>query len=150
MHAVDRIASKGLLTASIVVLATPAMAQEAVPASRPPVAPAAVTTAALPRPDLGLRTSACPTTAGTDVLVCGRSEQRYRLPPKQGFDPNGPVDSVLRERSRLLEGGESGTQSCNFVVGAGSWTGCEVKAMERARQQGRQVSRFGDIKLNRR
>ena len=74
--------------------------------------------------------------AGT-ILVCGRRESPCRLPPElrdPGFDVNGPVDSVARERHKLMEAGASGTGSCSNV-GAGGWTGCMVKGWNEADQQ---------------
>jgi hypothetical protein len=72
-----------------------------------------------------------------EIVVCGRPQDdaRYRVSPSQdGFDPDGPIESVSRERNRMLEGGEAGTGSCS-VVGAGGWTGCFAIAVNRARQQ---------------
>lgn len=74
--------------------------------------------------------------AGT-ILVCGRRESPYRLPAElrdPGFDVDGPVDSVSRERHKWMEAGASGTGSCSNV-GAGGWTGCMVKGWEAADQQ---------------
>lgn len=74
---------------------------------------------------------------GDEIVVCGRrnDDARYRVPPSvNGFDPDGPMESVSRERNRMLEGGEAGTGSCS-TVGAGGWTGCFALAVNRARQQ---------------
>ncbi len=72
-----------------------------------------------------------------ESVVCaprgGRS--RYRLPPSDGaFDPRGPKASVSRERSRWIEDGDTGIQSCS-PVGIGGWTGCMQKEWRRQRQQ---------------
>ncbi|WP_205479223.1 hypothetical protein [Sphingomonas arenae] len=72
-----------------------------------------------------------------EVVVCGRrdAQRRYQVTdPNAPFDPSGPVDSVARERSRWVEEGDVGTQSCS-AVGPGGWTGCAVKQWKRARQQ---------------
>jgi len=64
---------------------------------------------------------------GQDIVVCGRRGERspYRLPPQpEGFDPDGPVSSVSRERHRLYEAGGTGIGSCTNV-GPGGWTGCD-------------------------
>lgn len=64
---------------------------------------------------------------GQDIVVCGRRGERspYRLPPQpEGFDPDGPVSSVSRERHRLYEVGDTGIGSCTNV-GPGGWTGCQ-------------------------
>ena len=72
-----------------------------------------------------------------DIVVCGRrsDDSRYRLPPlAEGFDPNGDVPSVSRERNGLLEGGESGIGSCSNA-GAGAWTGCFAIWVKHRQQQ---------------
>ena len=72
-----------------------------------------------------------------EVVVCGRrdAQRRYQVTdPDAPFDPSGPVDSVARERSRWVEEGDVGIQSCS-AVGPGGWTGCAVKQWKRARQQ---------------
>lgn len=69
----------------------------------------------------------CSTGAGQDIVVCGRRGERspYRLPPqREGFDPDGPMPSVARERHRLYEVGGTGIGSCSSV-GPGGWTGCD-------------------------
>ena len=70
-----------------------------------------------------------------DIVVCGRGEDaRYRLPTPDGFDPRGLVDSVSRERNRLMDVGASGIQSCS-TVGPGGWTGCDVRRWRHAHEQ---------------
>jgi len=64
-----------------------------------------------------------------DIVVCGRRGERspFRLPPQpEGFDPDGPLSSVSRERHRLYEVGDTGIGSCSNV-GPGGWTGCDFK-----------------------
>jgi hypothetical protein len=92
----------------------------------------------------------CSSSSPDEVVVCGhgRPPANYRLPEPKGFDPRGEVESVSRERHRLMEGGEGGIHSCNFVVGSGSWTGCELRGLRRAEQQGRESSIFGDIQVD--
>jgi hypothetical protein len=71
------------------------------------------------------------------VIICARPDSPYRLPPAArdpGFDVNGSVDSVARERHKLMEVGDTGSGSCSNV-GAGGWTGCMVKGWEAADQQ---------------
>ena len=66
---------------------------------------------------------------GQDIVVCGRRGERspYRLPPQpEGFDPDGPMSSVSRERHRLYEVGDTGIGSCTNV-GPGGWTGCDFR-----------------------
>jgi hypothetical protein len=79
----------------------------------------------------------CPPIA-REIVVCAQVKQEdspYRLPLRdQGWDPDGPVESVARERSRLTEGGEAGIGSCS-TVGAGGFTGCFQNAMKRRQQQ---------------
>ena len=79
----------------------------------------------------------CRMPADGSVIICARPESPYRLPPAMrdpGFDVNGPVDSVARERHKLMEVGDTGPGSCSNV-GAGGWTGCMVKGWEAADQQ---------------
>lgn len=81
--------------------------------------------------------NACPPSESPDeIVVCGRrDDDRYRLPIRdQHFDPDGPQDSVARERGRLLEGGEAGIGSCS-TVGPGGYTGCFAQAIKRRQQQ---------------
>lgn len=73
--------------------------------------------------------------APSEIVVCGRGEDaRYRLPSPDGFDPRGLVDSVSRERHRLMDVGASGIQSCS-TVGPGGWTGCDVRRWRQAHEQ---------------
>ena len=69
----------------------------------------------------------CQPRDGEEIVVCGsRDEQaRYRLPQleRDGFDPEGPIDSVSRARHRLYEVGDSGIASCS-TVGPGGYEGC--------------------------
>jgi hypothetical protein len=78
-----------------------------------------------------------PPSEDEEIVVCGRRQDnsRYRLTPTRGgFDPNGPEESVSRERHRWMEGGEAGTGSCS-AVGAGGWTGCFARAVRRSQEQ---------------
>ena len=71
------------------------------------------------------------------LVVCGRRipPDRYRLPIRpDGFDPNGTVESVSRERHRLYEVGDAGIGSCS-TVGPGGWTGCAFKDFKRQVEQ---------------
>lgn len=67
--------------------------------------------------------------SGDEIVVCGRRNEaeRYRLPIRaDGFDVNGPIPSVSRERHRLYEVGDTGLYSCSNV-GPGGYTGCAFK-----------------------
>lgn len=77
-----------------------------------------------------------------EIVVCRRNDarQRFRLPamPDRGFDPLGGTDSVSRERHRLIDGDGASqdlTRGSCSPVGAGGWTGCQVKAWREAGQQ---------------
>ena len=83
-------------------------------------------------------------TPAPGITVCGgeRGEPgRYRLPLRdedRGFDPLGSVDSVSRERHRLLDAdgfGQDLTRGSCSSVGASGWTGCTIKAWREADQQ---------------
>jgi hypothetical protein len=81
----------------------------------------------------------CAMPADGSVIICGRRDRDspYRLPPSlrdPGFDVNGAIDSVSRERHKWMEAGESGTGSCS-TSGAGGWTGCMVKGWRADEQQ---------------
>lgn len=80
--------------------------------------------------------TACPRGGPSeDIVVCGRRDGRYRLPPRdQRFDPSGLQESVARERGRLLEGGEAGIGSCS-TAGPGGHTGCFEQQVKRRQQQ---------------
>ncbi len=72
-----------------------------------------------------------------DIVVCGSREKTspYRLPKMNDrFDPNGPVDSVGRERVRLMQGDESGIGSCSNR-GPGGLTGCWLQDVKNKRLQ---------------
>lgn len=72
-----------------------------------------------------------------DIVVCGTRGERspYRLPPQHdGFDPEGSIPSVARERHKLYEVGETGIGSCSNV-GPGGWTGCQFRTWKEGRQQ---------------
>jgi hypothetical protein len=84
-----------------------------------------------------IATGDCRIPADGTVLVCGHRDSPFRLPPAlrdPGFDVDGPLDSVSRERHKLMETGESGIGSCSNV-GAGGWTGCMVKGWKAADEQ---------------
>jgi hypothetical protein len=79
----------------------------------------------------------CEADGGEEIVVCGRrgESERYRLPIRpQGFDAAGPVDSVSRERHRLIQEGDSGVGSCS-TSGPGGWTGCFHQQTKRRCQQ---------------
>jgi hypothetical protein len=78
----------------------------------------------------------CDPADGDEIVVCGRNEtERYRLPIRsQGFDPKGPVDSVSRERHKLIQEGDAGIGSCS-TTGPGGYTGCFHRDTKRRCQQ---------------
>jgi len=78
----------------------------------------------------------CRNTTTGEIVVCGRQERSpYRLPePPPGFDPDGGVDSVSRERHSLYEVGETGIGSCSNV-GPGGTSGCSFKAWKNDHEQ---------------
>ncbi|HEY0147858.1 MAG TPA: hypothetical protein VGB70_02525 [Allosphingosinicella sp.] len=80
--------------------------------------------------------------SGNAIVVCGNPDapEPYRLPPRAdpGFDPWGGIDSVSRERHKLLGTGPAGIGSCT-TVGPGGWTGCDIQVINQAEQQGKRV-----------
>ena len=88
-------------------------------------------------PKLRIAPECGPNPVGEDVLVCGTREKRspYRLPKLEDrFDWRGPVDSVARERARLMQGEESGIGSCSNR-GPGGMTGCWLQDVKNKRLQ---------------
>lgn len=76
---------------------------------------------------------ACRPTDPAEITVCARDRlrNRYRTTdPNAPFDFHGNTMSVMRERSRWIEGGEAGPQSCG-PVGPGGWTGCMIQQWKR-------------------
>jgi hypothetical protein len=72
-----------------------------------------------------------------EILVCGnrRPNEKYRMPGHDGpFDPEGDMQSVMRERQAWVEEGDAGIQSCG-AVGPSGWTGCMVRDWKRQRDQ---------------
>ncbi len=72
-----------------------------------------------------------------EVVVCGRRDRlkRYQVTdPDAPFDPEGPVDSVARERGRWIEELDTGTGECKSY-GLGGFTGCMLKRHRNDRQQ---------------
>ena len=71
-----------------------------------------------------------------EIVVCGRQQRSpYRLPePAPGFDPDGGVDSVSRERNALYDVDETGIGSCSNVGPGGSF-GCTFKRWKHDEQQ---------------
>lgn len=81
---------------------------------------------------------------GPGITVCARTreemDRRFRLPPMPdtGFDPLGPVDSVSRERHRLIDGDGASqdlTRGSCSAVGASGATGCMIKDIREKREQ---------------
>jgi len=74
---------------------------------------------------------------GDEIVVCGRRNEteRFRLPIRpDGFDKRGPIDSVSRERHRLIQEGDEGIGSCS-TIGPGGYTGCFHRNTKRRCQQ---------------
>jgi hypothetical protein len=75
----------------------------------------------------------CRSTDPAEITVCARNRfrNRYQITdPNAPFDVHGNVMSVMGERSRWIEGGEAGPQSCG-PVGPGGWTGCLIQQWKR-------------------
>lgn len=72
-----------------------------------------------------------------EVVVCGRRDRnrRYQVTdPAAPFNPEGPVDSVARERGRWIEELDTGTGDCK-PYGPGGFTGCMLQQHRKRRQQ---------------
>ena len=76
----------------------------------------------------------CPESAGDEIVVCARMDEadRYRIPSNLRGDPNDPRNQAMSERIKAYEYvGASGTMSCS-PSGAGGFTGCGLKEIDRA------------------
>lgn len=79
----------------------------------------------------------CKTGERDEIVVCGRrnENEQYRIRPPAHFDPEGTMESVSRERHRLIDdNGATGIGSCSNV-GPGGWTGCFFRDVKRAHEQ---------------
>ena len=78
----------------------------------------------------------CQKSGSNEIVVCGKQERSpYRLPePPTGFDPDGGIDSVSRERNALFDVDETGIGSCSNVGPGGSF-GCTFKRWKHDQQQ---------------
>jgi hypothetical protein len=113
---------RSIAAASLLLAAAPALAEPAPP-------PAAVASPPVPAPECDQPADA------PEIVVCGRSDDaQYRLPSPDGFDPRGLIDSVSRERNRLMDVGAAGIHSCS-AVGPGGWTGCDLRRWRHAHEQ---------------
>ena len=93
-----------------------------------------------PPPRIAPTAAACENApAGEEIVVCGEreSDERYRLPlvRDQRFDPRGNVDSVSRERNRLLGTTQGGTLGSCTNVGPNGMTGCLNQGVWQRREQ---------------
>lgn len=77
-------------------------------------------------------------TRASDIVVCARrrsQQEPFRLPIREeGFDKDGNVLSVSRERNALLDETGGGIGTCTNV-GPGGSGGCFVRDMKRGREQ---------------
>jgi hypothetical protein len=76
----------------------------------------------------------CPQSKGDEIVVCARMDEaaRYRIPSSLRNDPNDPRNQATSERIKAYEYvGASGTMSCS-PSGAGGFTGCGLKEIDRA------------------
>jgi hypothetical protein len=77
--------------------------------------------------------------SGEEIVVCGEreSDERHRLPlvRNRRFDPNGDVDSVSRERNRLLGTNAGGTLGSCTNIGPNGMTGCLNQGVWQRREQ---------------
>lgn len=76
----------------------------------------------------------CPQSTGDEIVVCARMDEsaRYRIPSSLRGDPNDPRNQATSERIKAYEYvGASGTMSCS-PSGAGGFTGCGLREIDRA------------------
>ena len=91
----------------------------------------------------------CPQTAGDELVVCGRKEEkdRYRIPEPLRGDPNAPANQAWGEQYKSLEYvGRSGIDSCS-PSGIGGFTGCfnQLARMAKAEKQQANNASWGDL-----
>lgn len=76
----------------------------------------------------------CPESTGDEIVVCARMDEadRFRIPSSLRGDPNDPRNQAVSERIKAYEYvGASGTMSCS-PSGAGGFTGCGLKEIDKA------------------
>nr|WP_315459011.1 hypothetical protein [uncultured Sphingorhabdus sp.] len=76
----------------------------------------------------------CPESSGDEIVVCARMDEadRFRIPSSLRGDPNDPRNQAVSERIKAYEYvGASGTMSCS-PSGAGGFTGCGLKEIDKA------------------
>lgn len=76
----------------------------------------------------------CPESKGDEIVVCARMGEadRYRIPSSLRGNPNDSRNQAMSERIKSYEYvGASGTMSCS-ASGAGGFTGCGLKEIDRA------------------
>ena len=77
---------------------------------------------------------ACPVSTGDEIVVCARMDEadRYRIPTSLRTDPNDSRNQATSERIKSYEYvAASGTMSCS-PSGAGGFTGCGLREIDRA------------------
>lgn len=76
----------------------------------------------------------CPESRGDEIVVCARMDEadRFRIPSSLRGDPNDSRNQAVSERIKAYEYvGASGTMSCS-PSGAGGFTGCGLKEIDKA------------------
>jgi len=76
----------------------------------------------------------CPESIGDEIVVCARMDEadRFRIPSSLRGDPNDSRNQAVSERIKAYEYvGASGTMSCT-PSGAGGFTGCGLKEIDKA------------------
>ncbi|AUW57667.1 hypothetical protein C1T17_05665 [Sphingobium sp. SCG-1] len=91
----------------------------------------------------------CPKTAGDELVVCGRKEEkeRYRIPEPLRGDPNAPANQAWGQQYKSLEYvGKSGIDSCS-PSGIGGFTGCfnQLARNAKAEKQQAKNASWGDL-----
>lgn len=117
--------SKAFLAATALLLALPAIAQDV---------PAAQAGDEKINQLIVYGDDECPVSKGDEIVVCARMDEadRFRIPSNLRGDPNDPRNQATSERIKAYEYvGASGTMSCS-PSGAGGFTGCGLKEIDRA------------------
>lgn len=132
---------------ALMTLPIPALAQDG-PAA-PPAAAAAGTGNEKVNLVIVYGDDPCPKTAGDELVVCGRKEEkeRYRIPEPLRGDPNAPANQAWGQQYKALEYvGKSGIDSCS-PSGIGGFTGCFNQLARQAKAEKQQANNasWGDL-----
>ncbi|NJM50445.1 MAG: hypothetical protein HC843_05780 [Sphingomonadales bacterium] len=74
----------------------------------------------------------CPESSDSEIVVCVRQQEPYRIPKNLRSDPNDPRKEAWNNRVLAYEYVAAGGIGSCSTVGAGGFTGCGIKAIDQA------------------